>query len=220
MKKLLCLALALFMLFSFAACGDTLGLQRQINDLKDNIKELKDDNILLTDKIEDLEDGAAALTDRVSYLESELENLKKTEGLPLTISVDKRTLYPSEYLTLSATITNLTGISFYYFSGGEYPISWHIPNWILGIQPDVDMPEPRYWYFENGTSKTASFIIKNAWYDYDEESGKEINGYQNPGDYEITARALFSINFGQDNEEYIEVYSNTVNISVYAELWD
>lgn len=230
-KRIVCLAVALFMIFSFAACGDTFGLQRQINELKKEneslsgrIAGLEDETGLLSDGITELDNELNALTDKVSDLENELENLQKP-GLLLTISLDKAYVYQDESFTLTATITNLTGISFYYYGSYERPIYWSIPNWKLGInEVSAELPMPQDWYFEKYSSKQKSFFIQTEWYDYEVDDGISepgiIKGYQNPGEYEITAKARFCLKFGRDTEEYIDVVSNTVKIHVTAGFLD
>jgi len=116
------------------------------------------------------------------------------EDFILTISVEETTLPQGEYFTVHVALTNN--------SGEDHEIIYSLlfwPNVPLQNAVEVDLPEPQSRFFEAGS------VIQDT---------LRITPDLEPGTHELRFRATFLLNWGQGDHRQIEVWSNTVELTV------
>jgi len=131
------------------------------------------------------------------------------EDFVLTISVEETTLPQGENFIVNVELKNNSGedkeiVHVFLF----WP---HIPNWHLleewgGIA--IDPPYPKTRLIEAGG------VIRNITFDGREGGGWLIGNTLEPGTHELRFVATFSLNCGQDDQQPIEVSSNTIVLTV------
>ena len=134
------------------------------------------------------------------------ENEKSSEDFMLTISVKETSLAQGENFKVNVKLKNNSG------EGKEIAYSvlfWpSIPNWNIFGDIAIDPPEFRTRFLE------ADSVLQNIGFWGNEDEKWLIGSDLEPGTHELRFRATFYLNWLQNNQQQMEVWSNTILLTV------
>ena len=131
----------------------------------------------------------------------------------LTISVDRYEVVQGESFILTATLTNVSGRTIRYWDSFREPIFWSIDGWKYGDIFALSAPPPRWWRLRNNDYIKRTFRIYAHWLYASEETGWfGVVKYQDPGIYDLSATAIFVLNWRTNN--YLRISSEIIEITV------
>lgn len=147
-KKIICLAISLIMLFSLAACRD---MQNKFDELQKEIE-------LLNGKIDDLKTENEQKNDKIANLENEFENIKNKDDFVLSVTVDPIVINKGDAINVNAILHNQSGKGCYIGYASPQK-GWFISDgWLQDDFPDLSGTF-HYVYFGKDNSMPFSYNI-------------------------------------------------------------